>query len=255
MPPPAAQSLDAEAVDAAVDAAVAPADRPIVPADAGPDRSPNERLVRAIVSGETPLADAVDRGVGLVSIRYLTLPVRAVAGAPSSDQRHCGAALSRALPAIVRDLADAVRSADAGRPFRCTDEECVIRGAGPLPAWHLRFSSDGFTQRLVLVAQVDGDEVAASRARTFIDRRLTEARRRPCGYACMSTARDVVSRVDCVADALGGLDAAVREYGALQLAASVAGPNGDAFRAMSEYIRRRPNSPLAATWQGYLSGP
>lgn len=257
---------DAQAFRADTDAAIALAEGTPnlhdAAVDAGPDRSSQERLIRAVASGETPIVEAIDPEFGVVSIRYLSPPqhtpgrpgVRAI----SSSHRHCGAALVRALPSLERDLAAVVRSVDAGRPFQCEGDRCVVRGEGASPAWYLRFrDSDDSAPRLEIVAQVSENAVGEAwiaRSRAYVDRAQATGGNRPCTMECLSRAREVPSGIDCVVSLMGGLDAAVRAYGYLGLAELATSSTGDVAQTMEAYIRRYPSSPLAAGWRTYLQG-
>lgn len=257
---------DAQAPDANVDAAIALAEgSPVAPdaaVDAGPNRSPREQLIRGVVAGVTPLAEAIDPEYGVVTIRYLS-PPRNLAGRPgvpatSSSRRHCGRAVARALPSLGRDLADVLRLIDAGLPFQCGDDGCVVRGEGPAPTWYLRFSERDLSVRLELVAQVSEsgmDEAGVARVRAYIDRGQAAGGTRPCTMACLSRAHDVRSGIDCVVNLHGGLEPAVRAYGYLGLAELVTVHPGDVTRTMETYVRRFPSSPLAAAWRSYLNNP
>lgn len=197
-----------------------------------------------------------------MSIRYLNTPqngaVRSGLRAAASSHRHCGAALARALPSLGRDLADVVRSLDAGRPLQCVGDRCVVRGDGVAPAWYLRFRDSDDSPRLELVAQLSESgmgEAWIARSRAYVDRAQATGGSRPCTMECLSRARDVSSGIDCVINLMGGLDAAVRAYGYLGLAELATGSTGNVTQTMETYIRRSPSSPLATSWRTYLQGP
>jgi hypothetical protein len=266
-PPARPATPDAEVVvDVHVGAAVAPAQGPSVlpgaEVGAGPDRSPQEQFIRAVVSGATLFSEAIDPEYGVVSVLFLSprtdIARRPVGRALISNHRRCGADLRRAIPAFQRDLADIVQAVDAGQTFRCEDDRCVVQGGGTAPAWHLRFSARHLpSPRLELVARVSEsgmDQAWISRVQAYVDRARAVGGSRPCTMACLSRARDVPSGIDSVVDLLGGLDAAVRAHGYLGLAELATGFRGDIVQTMRTYIRRSPSSPLAAAWLTYLQG-
>lgn len=239
-----------------------PLDAPAAALDVTLERSDHEQLVRALASGATPFSDGIDPVVGVVSIRYLATSTPAGGGTRErvayTSRRDCGAALTRTFAALQSDLAEVVRAADRGSPFRCAGDECVVSGDGSGAAWHLRFRpGQDLPPRLELVALVSeaaADDVWNERARAFLDRGLNEARTRACAFVCVSRSRDVTARVDCIVRVMGGLDAAVSAHGYLGLAELAAGPGGDPTQAMRAYVRRIPGSPLAARWRSYFDG-
>ena len=160
------------------DAAPAP---DVAPEAAPPD--PRALRLRALANGSVALADAIDSARGVTIIRHIEAPPSGHGRARISDQRLCGAALTRALPAIRRDLASAVEQAGED-PIDCgADGTCIIPGMEYQPAWQIYFVDVQGELRLDAVAELSlaamGDEWVDA-ANAHVTRALTAARARPC---------------------------------------------------------------------------
>lgn len=183
-PPPPPPPVVAADVPAPPDAAPLPDVAP--DASAAPDASPDPRelRLRALANGSAPLADAIDPARGVTVVRHIEAPPSGQGRARITDQRLCGAALARALPAIRRDLAAAVEQADAGEGFFCDPAgTCVTPGMEYQPEWRVTFVDAQGTLRLEAIAQVSVaalDEAWVDRANAHVARALAASRARPC---------------------------------------------------------------------------
>ncbi len=161
-----------------VDAATA---EPAVVERESPD--PRGLLLRALAAGTVPLSQAIDPTRGVTVVRHIEAPPAGGGRARISDRRLCGTALTRALPALRRDLVEAVQQ--AGEDAISCDAEgvCHVSGMEYQPAWQISFVDVQGTPRLEAVAQVslaamNDDWVDAVNA--HIHRALRTARGRPC---------------------------------------------------------------------------
>jgi len=175
VPPPS--DVAAPAPDVAPDAAPDAA----APDAAAPD--PRALRLRALADGSVPLAQAIDPARGVTIIRHVEAPPSGRGRARISDQRLCGAALTRALPAIRRDLAAAVEQAGEDAIACGADGTCIVPGMEYQSAWQIYFVDVQGTLRLDAVAELsiaamNGEWVDAVNG--HVTRALAAARQRPC---------------------------------------------------------------------------
>lgn len=154
---------------------------PAVAEPGSPD--PRGVLLRALAAGTAPLAQAIDPTRGVTVVRHIEAPPAGGGRARITDRRLCGAALTRALPALRRDLVEAVQQA-GDEPISCDEEgACHVSGMEYQPAWRISFVDVQGTPRLEAIAQVslaamNDDWVDAVSA--HIQRAVGAARGRPC---------------------------------------------------------------------------
>lgn len=184
-PPPPPPPVDVPAAPPVV----APGDSGVatsadVVTDAPPERSAQERFVRALADGSTAIADAVDPALGLTVVHYVEAPPQGHTHEDITNRHHCASALTQALAALQRDLHAAVVQADQLQGMDCTAAECVVGGMEYAPSWHILFAAtDGGAPRieaLTLVSEAGMNGAWTTRATAYVTRSLTTAHAHPC---------------------------------------------------------------------------
>lgn len=182
----AAPDVTAVTDASAPDAANAPDDAPpadATPSDAPPARDPRLAWLRTLANGGAPMTGATDPARGLTVVHYIEAPPSGQGGESISTQHHCGAALTRQLPALRQVLSAVVEQADANEAFDCNASECIVPGMEYQPAWHVLFVDVQGAPRIEAVMQLS--EAALSdawlaRVNAYVTRSLSAARARPC---------------------------------------------------------------------------
>ncbi len=142
-------------------------------------------VIRALGAPNASLIDAIDPARGLSVINYIEAPPSGRGRQRISNDRHCGPALRRALPAVQRDIADFVQRMSDPADVECADGACTVHGMEYQPELTLRFATagDGGTPKLESIEQLS---VAAlpdawvTRARAHVTSSLASGRARPC---------------------------------------------------------------------------
>lgn len=170
----------------APDAANAPDDAPAAdsaPSDTPPARDPRLAWLRALANGAAPMTGATDPARGLTVVHYIEAPPSGQGGESISTQHHCGAALTRQLPALRTVLAAVVEQADANEAFDCNASECIVPGMEYQPAWHVLFTDVQGAPRVEAVMQLSEaalNDAWLARVNAYVTRSLSAARAHPC---------------------------------------------------------------------------
>lgn len=182
----AAPDVTAVTDAAAPDAANATDDAPAADdaaSDAPPARDPRLAWLRTLSNGGAPMTGATDPARGLTVVHYIEAPPSGQGGESISTQHHCGAALTRQLPALRQVLAAIVEQADANEAFDCNASECIVPGMEYQPAWHVLFVDVQGAPRIEAVMQLSEaamNEAWLARVNAYVTRSLTAARAHPC---------------------------------------------------------------------------